>query len=92
MHFPRKSLIPVMLALGLFGTPALASAHAPGAPGSLGHPPVTQHAALPQRKRRRRRIRRARARFIAWINRRVRGDPGTIRARGERLQLPASAA
>lgn len=87
MYPPRKSLLPLTVVLALFGTPALASVQAPGAPGGVGHLPVIQLATLPRRLRLRRRVRGAKARAVAWrLGRRVRGAAARIRARCESIQ------
>jgi hypothetical protein len=81
MYLPRKSLFSLTLLGALFGTPALASVHAAGAPGGFGHPPVIQVATLPQRVRLRRRVRRARLRLIVLrAGRGVGGAAAMIRA------------
>jgi hypothetical protein len=87
MYLSRKSLLSMMLVAVSFGTPALASAQAPGAHGAVGHQAVIQLATLPRRTRLRRRVRRAKRRLIAWrTGGRVRGATETIRARRESLK------
>jgi hypothetical protein len=87
MHLPRKSLFSLTLLVALFGMPSLASVHAPGAPGGLGHPPLIQLATLPRRARLRRRVRGSKVRAVLWRARlRLRGAAGNLRAAGESVQ------
>ncbi|HEY4828702.1 MAG TPA: hypothetical protein VIH85_18155 [Solirubrobacteraceae bacterium] len=87
MHLSRKNLLPLALVVGLFGTPALAPVHVPGASGGVAHPPAIQTATAEREMRRRRRIRRAKVRVLV---RRgvglVRGAATHIRAAGERVR------
>ena|SRR5438270_1830115 len=76
MDLPRKSMLSVALVVALFGTPALASAQAPGAPGGVGHAPIVELATLPRWVGLRRRVRSMKLRMIAWrLGRRLR-QPG----------------
>jgi hypothetical protein len=73
MDLPRKCMLSVALVVALFGTPALASAQAPGAPGGVGHPPIVQLGTLPRLVGLRRRVRGMKLRMIAWrLGRRMR--------------------
>jgi hypothetical protein len=87
MYLSRKSLLPLALIVGLFGTPTLAAVHVPGAPGGVAHPPAVQLADAERRTRLRRQIRGAKVRVVL---RRARvglsGVVERIRAAGERLQ------
>jgi hypothetical protein len=87
MYLSRKSLVPLALVVGLFGTPALAPAHIAGASGGVAHPLVVQVAADERAIRRRRKNRGAKVRFV--LRRAagaVRGACRRIRAAGQRLQ------
>jgi len=87
MYLSRKSLLPLALVVGLFGTPTLTAVHAPGAPGGVAHPPAVQIAAAERGMRRRRQIRRAKVREV--LKRAVTGlrdAAKRIRAADERLQ------
>lgn len=65
MYLPRKSLVPLALVVGVFGTPRLSPARAPGAPGGVAHPLVVQLAtAEPESRRRQRRVRGGKVRGI----------------------------
>lgn len=87
MYLSRKSLVPLALAVGLFGTPALAPVHIPGASGGAAHPLVVQVAADERGIRRRRKIRGAKLRFV--LRRAVAAVLGAgtrIRAAGQRTE------
>ncbi len=87
MYLPRKSLLPLALAIGLFGTPMLTPVHAPGTPGGVAHPPAVQLQAAERVTRRRRRIRGSKVR--ALLSRAVGGVRGAamrIHATNTRLQ------
>src|ERR1700722_20223702 len=66
MYPPRKSLLPLALVVGLFGTPTFASGHAAGRPGGVVHPAVVQLASDERGRGRRRRARGAKVRVILW--------------------------
>src|ERR1700756_2954545 len=66
MYLSRKSLLPLALVFGLFGTPTLSPAHAPGAPGAMAYPPVVEFATADGGIRGRRRVRGAKVRRILW--------------------------
>jgi hypothetical protein len=88
MDLPRKSMFSLALVLALFGTPALASAQAPGAPGAVGHPPIVQLATLPRRVGLRRRVRGMKLRMITWrLGRRLR-QPGVGTSAGSESIRP----
>ena len=90
MYLSRKSLLPLALVVGLFGTATLAPAHAPGTPGGAMHLPAVQLATADGGIRRRRRVRGAKLRAILWwaIGRRRRAadrsDPALERLPAER--------
>jgi hypothetical protein len=87
MYLSRKTLVPLALAVGLFGTPALAPVHIPGASGGVAHPLVVQAAADERGIRRRRKNRGAKARFV--LRRAVgavRGARRRIRAAAQRIE------
>jgi hypothetical protein len=87
MYLSRKSLLPLALVVGFFGTPTVTLVHAPGAPGGVAHPPAVQLAAAERGTRLRRQIRGAQVRAV--LRRTVgglRGAAKRIRASGERLQ------
>src|ERR1700744_5843749 len=87
MYLSRKSLLPLALVVGMFGTPALAPAHAPGAPGGGAHPPAVQLATADGGIRRRRRVRGAKVRGILWrAVSCLRGAASRTRPAGERVQ------
>jgi hypothetical protein len=93
MYRPRKLLIPIILVVGLSGTPAVAWAQAPGASGSVGHLPLAHVATLQARPRDRHRRREAKVRTMVWrAGRWVRGAVARIRALRESLRprLPPS--
>lgn len=64
MYLSRKSVLSLALVVGLLGGPTLASAHAPGAPGGVMHPPVALLATADAATGRRRRARRAKVHAI----------------------------
>jgi hypothetical protein len=87
MHLSRKSLLPLALVVGWFGTPTLTAVHVPGAPGGVAHPPAVQLAAAERGTRRHRQIPGAKVRVVV-LRRAVgglRGAAKRIRAAGERL-------
>src|ERR1700745_3021387 len=87
MYLSRKSLLPLALVVGLFGSPTLAPAHAPGTPGGMAHPAVVQLATADGGIRRRRRVRGAIVRGILWrAVGYLRGAAGRSRPAGENLQ------
>lgn len=87
MYLPRKSLLPLALLVGLFGTPTLAPAHAPRAPGGGGHPPVVQLATVAPDIRRRRRARRWKVRgILSCLVARLRDAVGVTRPAGTRIR------
>jgi hypothetical protein len=87
MDLPRKSLLPLALIVGLFGT-TLGSAYAQRAPSGVAHPPVVQLAtADPAIGRRRRRIRGRKVRgILSRLAARVRGAAGRTRPAGKRIR------
>jgi hypothetical protein len=87
MYLSRKSLLPLALVVGLFGTPTVTLVHAPGAPGDVAHPPAVQLAPAERGTRLRRQIRGAQERgVLRRAAGRLRGVAKQIRAAGERLQ------
>src|ERR1700759_474722 len=76
MYLSRKSLLPLALVVGLFGTPTLTQAHVPGASGGLAHPPAVQLAAAEPRTRRQRQTRGAKVRVV--LRRAVGGVRGAV--------------
>jgi hypothetical protein len=87
MYLSRKSILPLALVVGLFGTPTLTQVHGPGAPGGVAHPQVVQLADGEREPRRRRQIRGARLRIaLSRAVGGVRGATVRLRAAGERLQ------
>jgi hypothetical protein len=87
MNLSRKSLLPLALVVGLFGTPTLASVHDAGAHGGVVHPSVLQPAADERGIRRRRRVRAANVRATLWRPvGRLRDAAKVICAAGESLQ------
>jgi hypothetical protein len=87
MDLPRMSLIPLALVVGLFGTPMLGPAPAPGARGGTVHLPVTQLAGANPRIRRRRRVRGRKVRgILSGAVGRPRSAAGRTRAAGERIR------
>jgi hypothetical protein len=87
MYLARKSLLPLALVVGLFGTPTLTAVHVPGAPGGVAHPPAVQLAAAERGTRRRRQIQGAKVRVV--LRRAVSGlrdAAKRIRVADERLQ------
>jgi hypothetical protein len=88
MNLSRKSLLPLALVVGLFGTPTLGSVHDAGAHGGgVVHPSVVQLAADERGIRRRRRVRAANVRATLWrAVGRLRDAAKVICAAGESLQ------
>jgi hypothetical protein len=87
MYLSRKSLLPLTLVVGLFGTPTLTAVHLPGAPGGVAHPPAVQLAAAERGTRRGRRIRRAKVRVVLSLTvSGLRGAAKRIRGADEHLQ------
>ena len=88
MYLSRKSLLPLALVVGLFGTPTLTADHILGASGGVAHPLVVQFADAAERgMRRRRRVRRAKVRVVLrWAVGAVRDAATRIRAAGQSLQ------
>src|SRR4051794_15306065 len=85
MYRSCKSLLSLALAVGLVGTPALASGHLAGAPGGVVHPALVQLATSDRGIRRRSRVRGAKVRVILrQAVGRLRRVAGTIPAAGER--------
>ncbi|MGO9884400.1 MAG: hypothetical protein ACLPV4_15460, partial [Solirubrobacteraceae bacterium] len=64
MYLSRKSLLPLALVVGLFGTPTLTPVHVPGASGGVAHPPAVQLAAAERGMGRRRQSRGAKVRAV----------------------------
>lgn len=88
MNRPRKSLLPLALVVGLFGTPTLGPAHVPGAPGGAAHPAVVQLATSdPWIQRRRRRVGELKVRgILARGVGRLRAAAGRIRQADKRIR------
>jgi hypothetical protein len=87
MYLSRKSLLPLALVVGFFGTPTVTLMHAPGAPGGVAHPSAVQLAPAERGTRLRRQIRGSQVRAV--LRRGVgglRGAAKRICAAAERLQ------
>jgi hypothetical protein len=87
MYFPRKTLFPVALVVGLFGTPGLGPTRAPGVRGGVVHLPVTQVAGSSPGIGRRRRVRGGKVRSV--FSRAVGSLPGAagrVRPAAERIR------
>jgi len=87
MYVPRKSLLPLALVVGLFGTTP-GPGHAQRAPGGVGHPPVVQLAIADTGiRRQRRRIRRRKVRgILSRLVGRLRDAAGRTRSAAERIR------
>src|SRR5450631_819147 len=87
MYLSRKSLLPLALVVGLFGTPTLTAVHVAGAPAGVTHPPAVQLTAAEPGIRRQRQFRGAKVRVaLKRAVSRLRGAAKRIRAADQCLQ------